>query len=198
MELVGMGTSAEVCLVEYRGVLAVRKTIYDGGGWGGEGEIGGGEGEGGGGGGEGEGEEGEGEGGGGGEGRGGGGERQSAAVRKTAITHNQGQTATHNQGETAVIKTATTAHNQGQTAGKGGAPRLLGVALDKPFLIMTFCEGTVLDKARPDPRLGGGDLGASSSCGWWLRVFVELTDAFFGLCLRGAAQSVPKIYYTTH
>ncbi|KAK3851828.1 hypothetical protein Pcinc_041551 [Petrolisthes cinctipes] len=55
-----------------------------------------------------------------------------------------------------------------QLKGASGAPRLLGLAIDSPVIIMTFCEGKILQVAKP----GASVLDRES---WWLKVFLSIT-----------------------
>ncbi|KAK3873568.1 hypothetical protein Pcinc_021427 [Petrolisthes cinctipes] len=51
--------------------------------------------------------------------------------------------------------------------GAGGAPRLLGLAVDSPVIIMSYCEGNTLHRARPGPNV-------TDRASWWLKVFISL------------------------
>ncbi|KAK3895419.1 hypothetical protein Pcinc_000871 [Petrolisthes cinctipes] len=53
--------------------------------------------------------------------------------------------------------------------GVGGAPRLLGLSLETPLILMSVCQGSQLDDIKPD-------LSLIDTSSWWLAIFTSVVN----------------------
>ncbi|KAK3882299.1 hypothetical protein Pcinc_013293 [Petrolisthes cinctipes] len=60
----------------------------------------------------------------------------------------------------------------------GGAPRLLGLSLETPLILMSVCQGSQLDDIKPD-------LSLIDTSSWWLAIFTSVVNNIMELHSAG-------------